>query len=432
MSRSGSFPFIALCALAVVLLPRVVVSAPPGGDKSATTTPVHVDPNAASKTAITAPSAQTTPKLQLPQTKPADMKANLPGNVVNTAPKVDLQQGTATKVAPEIRPNLDNANTRGIEEANAARGLKDLKAGEGLRNMPGAPTPGQGINPDLGLGKQGSGLPGTGKNLPGHDFPGSDLMPDLPSNQDKSRQGGSPLTPSSNPADWMSGAAAQGRGRGGSRPLPDNFFDHYDGTPYPGNGGRNDGAGMIDGAYISSFWRNRHTGEQRVVHLDNNGNVIGHDSKTVNGDGSVVVTSSRGGNMVEIVRTADGDVTKMVNGREVPDRPQTGFDKILDPNSDDSDGAWARWLAKAMGKDPDLSLKNPNQVDPGPDGAAPNPQAPRLVLPEDQLVINPSPESAGGQARQISAEQARALQDQLRDKAKGPGGHPGDPDGPGQ
>jgi len=331
------------------------------------------------------------------------MKANIPGNVVNTAPKVDVPQGATTKVTPNIKPNLDTNNARGVEEANAARGLNDLKGGEALRNIPGAPTPGQNVNPDLGLGNHDTPMDTSG--LPGHDTgpgkgpAGSEYLPELPNNQDKSALGGAPTGAASSPRDIMGGAAST------------------------------DPKALVV--------TDKETTEERGP----NGTIISTTTITyANGSRRLVQENrDRGGenelNYRRIITTdAEGNVTlDRWRGRHPRERGRGPLDPSWnpDPESGDADGAWARWMAKWSGRRPDLKMKRSiDQVNPGPDGATPNPQAPRLTLPEDQLVINPSPENAGGQSRELSAEQRKGLEDQLREKVKGPGGDPGTPEGP--
>ena len=63
-------------------------------------------------------------------------------------------------------------------------------------------------------------------------------------------------------------------------------------------------------------------------------------------------------------------------------------------------------------------------MNPGPEGATNDPQAPRLVVPEDQLVINPDPNTISGQGAAPDAHTAEMLRRQLEDKVKGPGFDP--------
>jgi len=407
---------IGIIVLSTTLFPLLAVAAQPGSDKGATTAPVQIDPDAASQVTITAPPAQPTPKVQLPQTRPADMKANIPGNVVNTAPKVDVPQGATTKVSPNIKPNLDTTNARGVEEANAARGLNDLKGGEALRNIPGAPTPGQDVNPDLGLGGHG-GLTGPGgrnvdtSSLPGHDTgpgkgpAGSEYLPDLPSNQDKGPSSAG-LRPSGDLRGIMGGANGM----------------HKIIVPKTGiSDGRVTRTELGDGGHvIVHTWRDAAGGSHQQSDIFNADGTSAVERTNINSDGSRTRWRAE--------FDEAGNATNLNEEARLPSGDPAGSP---DPDNPGYSPEFARWASQF-----DHSAKKGapviNQVNPGPDGATPNPQAPRLALPEDQLVINPSPDNTGGQARQISAEQAQALQDQLREKVKGPGGDPGTPEGPGQ
>ena len=81
------------------------------------------------------------------------------------------------------------------------------------------------------------------------------------------------------------------------------------------------------------------------------------------------------------------------------------------------DGKWARWQVKIIGRRPDLSLKNPNQViaeeggDNGPAGGN--------INPGGTIVVNPDPIKEAGRSRRISAARAAHWQQKLKEKAGG-------------
>jgi len=98
------------------------------------------------------------------------------------------------------------------------------------------------------------------------------------------------------------------------------------------------------------------------------------------------------------------------------------INRTQDPNSDSYSPEFANW-AKQFDHSAKKGAPEINRVNPGPEGATPNPQAPRIVPGEDQLVINPDPNNVSGQGRLPDADRYRQ---QLQDKVRGPGGHPGD------
>jgi hypothetical protein len=125
---------------------------------------------------------------------------------------------------------------------------------------------------------------------------------------------------------------------------------------------------------------------------------------------------------VEITQTADGQVTKTVNGEEVPPRPQSGVDKMQDPNAPVNSSEFARWASQF-----DHSKKKGApviiQVNPGPDGATPKPKGPHILVSHGQLAGNPSPESVQNGDRPMDAATSRRFGAALRNKVR-PGGKP--------
>ncbi len=101
-----------------------------------------------------------------------------------------------------------------------------------------------------------------------------------------------------------------------------------------------------------------------------------------------------------------------------------------DPDNADPDGRWARWWAtNGSGRRPDLSMKNPNQVNPGdPDyeGAGVGGYPSIGAKFADNFVVNPDPNSMSGGG---GAPSARVWSLMLEDLKNGPG--PGLNPGPG-
>ncbi len=392
---------IAVWALAFLLLPNLALAAKSSNQVITTQKPIKVDPvpvfiNKVPTTKVVRP------KVDIHQTKPSSVRLpdGVRANAVQKPASPKFTPATKTPIGVGQLPaqaTLGNANT--LQEANQARGLGGAKdAAEAARNVVGLPERPDGINPDLGLG--GSKGPDLSK-LPGHDAgigfeDPTGRLPVLPNNQDKGHTGGAPIGALS-PKQAMQGAASQ---RGGSRTR----FPTYIDPPGPGRRGgggpwltddRNDEYGVSPGgnstgAIMTLHFRSRNGRGTRAEELGRNG-VVGWSEKWLDSNGNIDQRSSSvNGHTVDIYYNS-GNASKFVDGVEVPDRPQGGIDKSQDPDSADTDGAWARWWAKLSGQRPDLGLKNPNKVNPGPDGAMPEPQAPRLQLPEDQLVVNPDP-----------------------------------------
>jgi len=111
----------------------------------------------------------------------------------------------------------------------------------------------------------------------------------------------------------------------------------------------------------------------------------------------------------------------------VQDRPQTGDKSQVegstqDPDNADADGSWARWHAKIMGQNPDLNLQNPDRVNRGAEGGTSTQQAPRLRIPEEQLVVNPDPNNAGSPNRVPDDGYAERLREHVEEGSTGGGG----------
>jgi len=362
---------------------------------------------------------------------PASIKKVIPSKNLGQNPQPQVKLPTirskpVNKPSPNRSTTLGNvtrplpANTIGskaaaIQGAEQARQLGATKGAlEGLRDITGALKPSNGIEPNTGLGA--SLFPGKGDRhvfdptkLPGglnaeSGFPDPmNRLPILPSNQDQSKLGSAPTTPSSDFRTIMGGAAGW---------PSDNDEDT---RVYHSVG--------ITGGLITRYVRGNTTiviiQHRQIDRATGRAVDIGLTTRiklTRNQDGTPGVS--------EIRQTdAEGNVV-YEEGRP----PKNDFNKTQDPNDYQASGSWARWMAKWAGQRPDLDLKtNLNQVNPGPDAATPNPQAPQLGVPTQNLVINPDPEAFQGQDTTLDARTEKLLRQQLQDMVKGPGYDPARP-----
>lgn len=116
--------------------------------------------------------------------------------------------------------------------------------------------------------------------------------------------------------------------------------------------------------------------------------------------------------------------------------PPTGDpDGNPDPDNADPDGKWARWWASnGTGRSPDLSMKTPNQVNPGdPDyegaGAGTYPSIGAKFA--GNIAVNPDPNMMSGAGRNPSARAWRLMKQDLMNGAT-PGINPGSEGGEGR
>ncbi|VAX09720.1 hypothetical protein MNBD_GAMMA26-1177 [hydrothermal vent metagenome] len=292
---------------------------------------------------------------------PAVQKAQPPVNLLHVAPAIG---------------NMD-----AIHDANQARGLEDAKeaaeaAAEAARNMAGAPERPEGINTDFGLGGKGmiglNGQPIDMSKVPGGGSRFEDPTGRLPvvSGQGE-RKGGTPWIPA-DPKDSMKGAAG------------------FDGAAVLGPTRIQKDP---DGSITETTW-----------FADGSESI---DTRQPNGATSTISVSAPDENGIRSITRLAFDK----NGNEI-ENTLGDVDPVGNPNPDnpDPDGKWARWQA-AIGLPgrPDSTRKNPNRVNPGSEGAMPDPKAPRLEIPEDQLVINPDPNAPAYGDRVVRGEGIRKV-----------------------
>ncbi|HSH42214.1 MAG TPA: hypothetical protein VK973_08845 [Arenicellales bacterium] len=307
-----------------------------------------------------------------------------------------------------------------IEQANQARGLKDLtEAMRGGLAVPGFEGGGQdplkpgGVdlahrdtdNPLDRFGDRASGEGGAGSPFGDNHF-----MPEptAPRNQEgetpNAGRGGNSLIPSMNPRDWASGARTQDgdEGSGGGDVIQMDPVEIDTRTTVRTERGAN-------GSKIVIYTEPTEDGGSfvEVRTEDREGNWIYTRQIRADGDGNVVSDRTRG---VDQPRWEPGPMDPRGNP---------------DPNDPGYSHAFARWHSQF-----DHSKKKGapiiNRVNPGPDGATPDPKGPHLRVPEHQLTGNPSPEAWGGGERPMTREEAERFREELQEKVRGPGGHPGD------
>lgn len=338
---------------------------------------------------------------------------------------------------PVITKRFDDQRLAAIRDANIGAGAKAAKElGETARNIPGANIPGNRTSPDLGLGNR----PGTGPaghsvdlaNLPGHNAggygrpEGTEYLPDLPDNRDHAPSHAA-LIPSGTIADFMAGATSTDATV--TKTVNDTTGDVSVTKAWTQNGVSSESTAFFNdsGRLTSALTDERGHGgpntiSNSVTYYDEDGSVHTYLNAFEGSHSTyrrVTHLNSRG----EVVSDTVGSGFDTVPGPLSPGR--SGSQQ--DPNSDQPSQAAANW-ARQFDHSKKSGAPTVTYVNPGPDGAQMGLDAPRLMLPEDMLVINPSPENAGAQPREISAAQRAMLQRQLVEKVKGPGGHPGDPD----
>jgi len=425
-----------LLAMALAMLPMVTLAAKP--DPKANSTIQQVNKEAVMQQAP----AEVKQDLVLPAVKPdvgdkklpavnvKDIKkpVHIPAPQMKTEVRQSLPAVQHEKVtAPSINkvPGNKFENTNALRQANQARGLKESKdAMDALRNVQGMPERGKDVNPDLGLGGKG-GLTGPGgramdmSKLPGHDTgeygkpAGGEYLPDLPSNQDKG-PGNAPLRPSGDLRSIMGGAAANNPNEGVSTSE------------------RRNEDGSTTFVKETTDAQGRTTSSETTFRKNPNGDLNEH-----------TVTTLPNGWRHEQNTTYDAGTDRFNYRRQAWVNPEG--ETVYERSRDDLSGP--RWhsngVAPRFSQDPNDPSYSPefaawasqfdhsakkgapeiNKVNPGPDGATPNPQAPRIVPGKDQLVVNPDPNNVSGQGR---LPDAAVYRQQLRDKVRGPGGQPGD------
>jgi len=421
--KTRTFYFSLVLATVFSLIPGWVLAAKVGDKPSNQQTfnkPIQVD-----TTKLTKPPANNLPPVK-ELTKPSvDVKAatRRPDKLPKVEPIIDIKEGSAgtRKIATEppvggagaiFKPPqaVDPGNARGIQEADQARQIKDMQGVmDAVRNVPGAPERGTNRNLNLGIGGGGSVGPNGNtvdwSKLPGHDAEGLENahpMPDPttprknPANAPGDGLSGAPTGPASSPRDAMGGAAGLHVAPALGQKLPGSVQTVRTGDYTERTHTYRDSDGWHQ---VVDTFRNDGTSSQARMDITNAG-----------------MSGSR----------TEYDENGNVLDREVflPDGPAGN----PDPENTDPDGKWARWMAKFSGQRPDLNLKNPDQVNPGPEGGTSDSKGPRLVVPEDQLVINPDPNTISAQGAAPDARTAEMLRRQMEEIGRGPGPdpHPGD------
>ncbi len=296
-------------------------------------------------------------------------------------------QKAQLQVAPAI------GNMEAIRDANQGRSLGDAKeAAEVMLNMAGVPERAEGINTNLGLGSKGMiGLDGQPMDM--SKVPGGGTG----SRYDGTAGGVLPVVP------------GQGGRKGGTPWIPDD----------PKGGMK--GAAGFDGAAVLGPTR---------IQKDPDGSIT---ETTWFADGSESTSTRQPNGATSTISVSAPDengirsITRLAfdkNGNEIEDTPGD-VDPVGNPNPDnpDPDGKWARWQAAIglSGNRPDSTRKNPNRVNPGPEGAIPDNSAPQLVLTEEQLVADPSLSAARQQRGGLDPATSRRM---IGDVTPGPGERP--------
>lgn len=299
----------------------------------------------------------------------------------------DVSEGATPEGIKKIDPGQALGEGAGnILDADQARGMRDAKdMMDAVRN--------QAIQEaDLGIGEgKGGGMTGldgrpigTPDNNAGGGFKDpTGRLPVMPG-----KTGGNPLAPSTNPADWMKGASSR----------KGNWVNAGDGVSVFVPPNKNESNQTESNEASLGPGNNRFTTTTR-----RDGSWTTHTTRE-NPDGSSTTTIRHYGPQGE--HDPQTDETTFENPpREEAESGSDGDGGIAgQPGTEGGSGndAAARWLYKRGMLDvrPDYSGKPRDMVvNPGPDGATPDPKAPRLVWPEDQLVINPDPDAAGGPGR---------------------------------
>lgn len=145
-------------------------------------------------------------------------------------------------------------------------------------------------------------------------------------------------------------------------------------------------------------------------------------------DGTTVThtwSTDPSGNFVTDHFTTEDSQGRLVEEWDRADSRRRGFVRL--PTDDETTE-----LGRALGARFSHGAKKPapvvTHVNPG-DPDASGPQAPRFN-PGERIVVNPAPDAAGQQAREVSAERAKHWQQQLRDKVGGHVNPPGPSDVP--
>lgn len=356
-----------------------------------------------------------------PQNKPVQKPVKLPD--VSTPVHVETSTPQKPRAADKIPANIGEVapapgldHVAAIRDANQARMFEEARqAVDALRELANTAGGSDDVNPDLGLGgAEGIGIGGReldDSKLPGHDVAGfetpegAEYLPDLPSNEDQGPSS-SALRPSGNLAGIMGGAASQDNVVRMEEQRMDPVTVRRDRNP--------------DGSTTTTTITTHEDGSQDVwtETVATNDQVTYRRHIAVDSDGNVTR---------DAIQSWHRDGTRESRRYRGPLDPNG----MQDPNSPNYSPEFARWAAQ-FDHSKKQGARNPNRVNPGSADAESQVIGPRLTLRDDQIVINPSPEDLGGQAREVSEEQARIMGEMLREKVAGPGGHPGDSPGQAQ
>ncbi len=418
--KGGPNPVMIQKPIALQPAPAAAIQAPPPVTKvplpavNAPSQPLKTMPAQVNKVP---PAKVSIPSVMPAPTKPAPARidtgkrsAGLPAAPTKPIP------GVSSKIPADNR--FDGINNSAIRDAGQMREMQYSRdATEALRNSAGKIEGyGGGMSPDLGLGggSKGPDLPGHDAGL-GFDPAGMPPLPTMPDNQNVGNTGGAPTGPQS-PQGAMKGAAAF---------WP--FDDDDDTATLPSAGpalprgqvvNRGGPMGKHTTIQVLVNTSTRQIGDATVTtteHRHTDGRAI-YERVTRYGDGTLTYSQRE--------YDKDGNLVSEVPEEIIPEG-DGGIAELQGTEGGSSSGAWARYGAKISGQRPDLSLKTPNQVNPGPVGAMPAPRAPLLRLPEDQLVINPDPDNVQrGQAAMPNSRTAEMLRRHIKDGA-GPGANPG-------
>ncbi len=368
---------------------------------------------------------------------PAGMKRMGPeaaSNVLRNLAKLKLmppmkrkKPATASSFPPIGETSLDKLDDRirDIAFGQAANDLENLGDTVGFIDLIGGN--GGDLVPDLGLGlgnndtlEKANELIGDGKD---DRFGGLGFFPDAtaPQNQEGTAPkgaSGAPIRPG-DPADAAAGAA----------------FTH----PFFSSAGiTNTGNMFFQDRRIYSNKTN-----VRSVWFDARGNVhVVIDVYPNDSDRSSRITSIYKDNMVTTTVTnydENGEVTSatLPSTTRDPNAAPEGVDPDGNPDPDnaDPDGKWARWWAtNGSGRRPDLSMKTPNQVNPGdPDyeGAGVGRYPSIGAKFSGKIAVNPDPNMMSGGNRMPSERAWRLMQQDLINGAT-PGVNPGSNGGEGR
>lgn len=341
--------------------------------------------------------------------------------VAEPKPKVKPQQINSQAI--KLGKPIDTQQLVIIEQAKERSNEQEVT--DSIRYIPNLGHKGAAYNSGLGnTDRQGGQL--NNSKIPTEDKTGydnslGDLMPRLPNNQNKGPSN-SALRPSLDPSDWAREAAAQDATV--TKDASGNVTKEWD---YNGTHYETTQSADTHATNVQTRRETRNDGTSTTTQVerreDGSGYTVTH---TFDRNYTRVYTRrirlAPGGNVdSDLISDRPGDHLYWRAGPMHPDR-------IIDPNSDNVSPEFARWAAQ-FHNSKGAGAPTVTHVNPGPDGATPNPKAPRLVMSEKQLLGNPDPNNIDGSGAALDAQTAEKLRQQLRRKVAGPGGYPPRPEG---